>query len=95
MQIDELKNISDPNILENIYHQAIWYELHNNWDRSHQIVQKLSSRHAKWVHAYLHRKEGDIGNSKYWYLQAEKNYPGNIGFDEEIRSILKELDQSN
>ena len=41
-----------------------------DWDQAHRIVQDESSREAAWVHAYLHRVEGDLGNAGYWYRQA-------------------------
>ncbi|HCF93461.1 MAG: hypothetical protein PHF14_02230 [Verrucomicrobiota bacterium] len=45
-----------------------------NWAAAHNIVQKLDSMEACWIHAYLHRKEGDVDNSKYWYEQAGKPF---------------------
>ena len=42
----------------------------SDWDRAHKIVQDDDSRDAAWVHAYLHRLEGDLGNAGYWYRQA-------------------------
>jgi hypothetical protein len=42
----------------------------NDWERAHKIVQDEDSRDAAWVHAYLHRVEGDLGNAGYWYRQA-------------------------
>lgn len=48
-------------------------EDHNgNWETAHDIVQTMNSREACWIHAYLHRKEGDIGNAGYWYSRAGK-----------------------
>ena len=91
MHIDDVKKIKEPSRIADVYIKAIWYELHDNWDQAHIIVQDLSTMHAKWIHAYLHRKEGDIGNSKYWYRNANKSYPGNIDFEEEIQTILNDL----
>jgi len=51
---------------------ALWYDAKGNWARAHQIVQDDNSGNAAWVHAYLHRKEGDIGNANYWYSRAGK-----------------------
>ena len=50
--------------------QALWYEARGDWDRAHRIVQELPDRDAAWVHAYLHRKEGDHWNAGYWYNRA-------------------------
>lgn len=49
---------------------GLWWAAKGDWDRAHKIVQDESSREAAWVHAYLHRVEGDLGNAGYWYRQA-------------------------
>ena len=49
---------------------GLWWAAKGDWDQAHKIVQDESSRGAAWVHAYLHRVEGDLGNAGYWYRQA-------------------------
>jgi len=49
---------------------GLWWTAKGDWDRAHGIVQDESSREAAWVHAHLHRIEGDLGNAAYWYRQA-------------------------
>nr|GAJ35782.1 hypothetical protein BDOA9_0149920 [Bradyrhizobium sp. DOA9] len=49
---------------------GLWWAAKGDWDRAHGIVQDESNREAAWVHAYLHRVEGDLGNAGYWYRQA-------------------------
>jgi hypothetical protein len=49
---------------------ALWWAAKGDWDAAHRIVQDESTREAAWVHAYLHRVEGDLGNAGYWYRQA-------------------------
>ena len=49
---------------------ALWWAAKGNWDQAHKIVQDESDADAAWVHAYLHRVEGDLGNAGYWYRQA-------------------------
>lgn len=49
---------------------GLWWAAKGDWDQAHRIVQDDSSREAAWVHAYLHRVEGDLGNAGYWYRQA-------------------------
>jgi hypothetical protein len=44
-----------------------------SWDQAHKIVQDEESSEAAWVHAYLHRIEGDLGNATYWYRRAGKS----------------------
>ena len=81
----------NPRQIEGDHLRALWHDLHDDWDTAHSIVQVMSDTHAQWTHAYLHRKEGDIANSKYWYRTCGRPYPGNIGFDEEVAAILSEL----
>ncbi len=49
---------------------ALWWAAKGDWDKAHKIVQDETTREAAWVHAYLHRVEGDLGNAGYWYRQA-------------------------
>ncbi len=61
---------------------ALWLDAKGNWDDAHQIVQQLSTPAACWVHAYLHREEGDLGNASYWYSRAGKPKPDSSLQDE-------------
>jgi hypothetical protein len=49
---------------------ALWWSAKGQWDDAHKIVQDESDANSAWVHAYLHRVEGDLGNAGYWYRQA-------------------------
>lgn len=49
---------------------ALWHDAQGNWDRAHQIAQDIETPEGAWVHAYLHRKEGDQFNADYWYRRA-------------------------
>ena len=51
---------------------GLWWAAKGQWDAAHKIVQDESSADAAWVHAYLHRVEGDLGNAGYWYRRAGK-----------------------
>ena len=51
---------------------ALWWAAKGGWDQAHAIVQVEHTREAAWVHAYLHRVEGDSANAGYWYRQAGK-----------------------
>jgi hypothetical protein len=51
---------------------ALWWAAKGSWDQAHKIVQDEDSGDAAWVHAYLHRVEGDLGNAGYWYRRAAK-----------------------
>jgi len=50
--------------------EGLWWAAKGDWDRAHKVVQDDESREAAWVHAYLHRVEGDLPNAGYWYRTA-------------------------
>ncbi len=49
---------------------ALWWARKGDWDQAHRIVMNENDANSAWVHAYLHRVEGDLGNAGYWYRQA-------------------------
>jgi hypothetical protein len=51
---------------------ALWWAANGGWDEAHKLVQDEDTAEAAWVHAYLHRVEGDLGNAGYWYRRAGK-----------------------
>jgi hypothetical protein len=51
---------------------SLWWAAKGDWDKAHGIVMKEDSREAAWVHAYLHRVEGDLDNAGYWYRKARR-----------------------
>ena len=71
MTFEEFKVLPSPTKLSRPL-QAMWYDAHGDWDRAHELAQGESSSDGEWVHAYLHRKEGDEGNARYWYTRAGK-----------------------
>ena len=52
--------------------QALWYEAKGDWQAAHHAAQAQDDEAGAWVHAYLHRVEGDEGNAGYWYRRAHK-----------------------
>jgi hypothetical protein len=50
--------------------QALWWAAKGDWARAHALVMDDPGKDCAWVHAYLHRLEGDLGNAGYWYRQA-------------------------
>jgi hypothetical protein len=50
--------------------RALWHDARGDWHAAHETVQDVPTPDAAWVHAYLHRKEGDQGNARYWYQRA-------------------------
>jgi len=55
--------------------KALELDRDGDWDTAHRIVQGIDSSDSYWIHAYLHRKEGALGNSNYWYRRADKTMP--------------------
>lgn len=56
---------------------AVWHGLNDDWDRAHELVQAHEGQaDADWVHAWLHRVEGDQGNAAYWYRRAGRKVAG-------------------
>ena len=70
-----------------IYLQAMWYDAHGDWDKAHHMVDRLDDATACLVHAYLHRKEGDIWNADYWYNKAKQTRP-NISLEKEWEQLV-------
>jgi hypothetical protein len=52
------------------YTEALQAEQAGSWDKAHRIVQKIDTPEAAWIHAYLHRVEGNPENAAYWYQRA-------------------------
>jgi hypothetical protein len=50
--------------------EALWWDAKGNWDKAHECAQAVEDQAGNWVHAYLHRKEGDASNAGYWYRRA-------------------------
>jgi hypothetical protein len=72
------------------YLKALWYDAKNDWKKAHNIIQDIEDTTASWIHAYLHRKEGDIGNADYWYHRAGRKRSA-ISLEEEWADIVKAL----
>ncbi len=70
--------------------KALWHDAKDDWDASHDIAQDMHTEIGSWLHAYLHRKEGDDFNARYWYTKAHKNFP-KIDLKEEQRQIIRYL----
>ena len=51
---------------------ALWHDAKGKWDAAHKVAQDIDDADGSWIHAYLHRKEGDAGNAAYWYRRAGK-----------------------
>jgi hypothetical protein len=93
MQLEDFKeslyNSAPPDGIS-VYLQSLWYDAHGDWNLAHHLVDSLEDKTASWVHAYLHRKEGDISNADYWYRRANKSRPS-FSLEEEWQSLVKAL----
>lgn len=67
---------------------ALWHDAKGDWESSHNIAQNIHNHLGSWVHAYLHRKEGDEWNAGYWYRQANRPFPTQT-LDEEFKQIVE------
>ena len=74
--------------------EALWYDARGDWNTAHRIVQDISEPDGSWVHAYLHRQEGDLANAAYWYGQAGKHKP-DISLQNEWEQLVSALLYNN
>ncbi|MDH3979127.1 MAG: hypothetical protein OEU91_01295 [Gammaproteobacteria bacterium] len=88
--IDSLGQDACPGGLESCL-QALWYDASGEWDTAHEIVQSMDDVMAARIHAYLHRKEGDDLNSRYWHRRAGSVFPEGVSLEEEWDSLVREL----
>ncbi|MEM1137722.1 MAG: hypothetical protein AAGI07_17925 [Bacteroidota bacterium] len=70
--------------------KALWYDAKGNWDAAHELAQEEEGFAGNWVHAYLHRKEGDHFNASYWYSRANRPVC-KLSLEEEWESLVKAL----
>jgi hypothetical protein len=67
--------------------KSLWYDGKGDWHQAHAQVDQLNDRASAWVHAYLHRKEGDISNADYWYNKAGQTRP-NMPLEKEWEQLV-------
>ena len=70
--------------------RALWHDARGDWQRAHEVAQDIDTRDGAWIHAYLHRKEGDEGNAAYWYRRASQPV-AHDDLDVEWRRIVESL----
>ena len=69
---------------------GLWWDAKGDWDKAHHCVDHLEDQAGMRVHAYLHRKEGDLANAGYWYRQVGRTAP-DLSLEAEHRLLLREL----
>jgi hypothetical protein len=70
---------------------GLWWDAKGDWVRAHESAQQDEGRDGSWVHAYLHRKEGDQGNAAYWYSRAGRpvcQEPLDMEWQSIVRTLL-------
>jgi hypothetical protein len=72
---------------------ALWHDAKGDWDAAHRVAQDVENANGAWVHAYLHRKEGDAGNAAYWYRRAGRPIAADALDDEWARIVTALLAQ--
>ena len=70
--------------------QALWHQAKGDWDTAHHLAQEQSDEAGAWVHAHLHRVEGDNSNAAYWYRRAGKT-PSSAPLQGEWEEIARAL----
>lgn len=70
--------------------RALWHDGAGDWDEAHRIAQDVEDDSGAWVHAYLHRKEGDTANAGYWYRRARQT-PSREPLPDEWEQIVAAL----
>jgi len=93
MTLDEFRaTIDKPAPPEGLSHalQTLWWDAKGDWNRAHHCAQEDRERTGSSVHAYLHRKEGDMGNAAGWYSRAGR-VPPTGSLDAEWESLALEL----
>ena len=83
------KSINDKTPPKNISKHllSLWYAKKGDWNKSHNIAQDIHDDLGAWIHAFLHRQEGDLSNADYWYSKARKN-TSSKSLDSEIDYII-------
>jgi hypothetical protein len=70
--------------------QALWHDAKGDWKRAHEITQAVKSRTGARIHAYLHRKEGDLDNAGYWHARAGSSMP-DLTLEQEWETLTADL----
>jgi len=89
MTPESLRSLATPPTHLSLVVKALWHDAHGDWEAAHNCAQDDHSLLGSTMHAYLHRKEGDIRNANYWYYQAGRSlYKGTL--EEEWQAIAVE-----
>jgi hypothetical protein len=90
MTLDDFKqSLSEPRVPAglSVVLTALWHDGKGDWNKAHETAQEVGDPDGAWVHAYLHRKEGDAANAAYWYRRAGQPVCS-VTLDQEWESIV-------
>ena len=89
-EFKESLNLEQPGSGLSAQLKSLWYDGKGDWHQAHAQVDHLTDKESAWVHAYLHRKEGDIWNADYWYKKAQQVRPS-LSLEEEWEQLVFRL----
>ena len=89
-EFKESLNLEQPVNGLSVQLKSLWYDGKGDWHKAHAQVDHLNDRESAWVHAYLHRKEGDIWNADYWYSKARQVRP-DVSLEEEWEQLVSQF----
>ena len=69
--------------------KSLWWSQKGDWDKAHDLAQEEGSADGDWIHAYLHRVEGDLGNAAYWYNRSSRPVKRNESLGEEWSELVR------
>lgn len=73
-----------------VQQEALWYDAKGEWEKAHDLINDLDDKQSAHIHAYLHRKEGDLWNADYWYRRAGRSRPA-LTLEEEWEDLARTL----
>jgi len=76
--------------------RALWHDAKGDWESAHTVAQDIDDETGAWIHAYLHRKEGDLANAGYWYRRARKpvcREPLDVEWEEIAKALVESAGQ--
>ena len=89
--ITSIKSGFPPDELTNL-ELAMWHAMNDNWNSAHHTAQSIKNELGAWIHAYLHRIEGDVKNANYWYKRANRS-PSQNTLKDEAEEIIRFVTQ--
>ena len=90
--IESTRTDAEPPASLNPALRALWLSKAGRWDEAHEACQLIADPIGAWIHAHLHREEGDPGNAAYWYHRAGKSVPPrSLGIAEEWSQMVQQL----